>query len=85
MYNGNIPYAEIMINGEIYMRMWQDDILGIKPPDAYVYQGVYSEAYMRRKERMEQFEGYYDRRDKRLANEQDKQNEEFKKKFKKEL
>ncbi len=78
-YNGQIQYMEVMIGGKIYLRMWQDDILGILPPDTYVYQGVHSAEYMRRKERMEQFEGYYQRRDIRLANEQDKTNEAYKK------
>ncbi len=79
MYN---PYADftILINGIEYIRMQEQDVLGILPPDAWVHLGVKTEARMRREERQGDFKGYKERKSKKDENDLDEQTEKAKKK-----
>ena len=79
----DVQYREVYIYGKKYLRMYDDEILGILPPKSYVYQGVYSDAYMRRTKRLKQFEDYYKRVDADLLNKHDISQEKFKKTLKK--
>lgn len=75
----DLPYMEIMVNGVTYLRLYEDEILGVLPPRTYVYQGVYSDAYMRRMNRLKQFEHYYEASAKRADNAKDESEDKFKK------
>lgn len=76
---GQLQYMEVMINGHKYLRMYEHEVLGILPPRSYVYQGIHSEAYIRRMKRFNDFENLAKNREKREANEKDKKEELSKK------
>lgn len=79
---GDIQYMEVMIGGNTYLRMYEHEILGILPPKSFVYQGVRSEAYLRRVKGMKQWIDFTQKKNNKDANELDK-TEELEKKKKK--
>jgi len=78
-FQGEIPYMEVMINGIVYLRMFEHELLGILPPKSFVYQGVRSAAYMQRVKRNKEFADLRIRQAEKKANDLDKQIETKKK------
>ena len=73
-------YFEVMIKGISYLRMYDHELLGILPPESYVYQGVRSEAYLRRVSKMKMWAEFHPKNELREENKTDKAVELSKKK-----
>lgn len=71
---------EVMIQGVIYRRIQEQDILGILPPDSWIYKPVKSDRQLLREERRGDFTGFKERKDAKDANDLDKKMEQSKKK-----
>lgn len=76
-------YLEVMINGEIYLRMYDHEVLGILPPKSWVYQGVRSETYIRRYKSAKLMEEFHPKNLLREENKLDKNTEQLKVNLKK--
>lgn len=63
---------EVMIQGVIYRRIQEQDILGILPPDSWVYLAPKSNRQVEREERKKDFADYELRKKKVEENEKDK-------------
>lgn len=83
MYDGSFQFPEITIKGIPYIRMYEHEVLCIIPHDAYVYQGVYSEKYLRRYNKIKMWNDFNPKNELRYENQADKEAELAKKKNKK--
>lgn len=75
----DVEYPQIKIQGRVYLKMYEHEILAILPPKTYVYQGVHSEAYLRRVKTLKMFADARPRYERKEANDRDKREEEYKK------
>jgi co-chaperonin GroES (HSP10) len=75
----DVQYPEVMIQGELYLKMYEHEVLAIIPPKTFVYQGVHSEAYLRRVKTLKMFADFRPKDELRTQNQKDKQEEDAKK------
>jgi len=68
----DVEYPQIKIQGKIYLKMYEHEVLAILPPKTYVYQGVHSEAYLRRVKTLKMFADARPRYEQKEANDRDK-------------
>jgi hypothetical protein len=59
--------------------MYEHEVLAIIPPKTFVYQGVHSDAYLRRVKTLKMFADFRPKDELRTQNMKDKQEEEAKK------
>lgn len=78
MFN-DIQYPELQIRGEWYLKMYEHEVLAIIPPKTFVYQGVHSEAYLRRVKTLKMFADARPRYEQKEQNDKDKRQEDAKK------